>query len=489
MTAASQPGGLGTGPRVTLSDTYRSFRVLNLGERNITTINPAFAHFENLTELDLGRNRLRKLENLPEGIVSLSCAANELSELPDLGTTSPEPTRSTDSAAVAATPPAAGAGKAGAVRGDTVGNIEETGDEEEPSPPKQWGDVEFVVPGDTHDSDTDASTTRTGWFSWASEVVPPPPEPPEVDNNDGRCEQPETEQGTVDSAAPGIGNDGERWEVSVAAPPSREMRDGVRFQGLCVLLFVGDDERETEGEEEAFEEGASPPAEAVNDGDSVGIVDSFNPTDEPTYPPGDEGHVEGEARDQDKVSPRALPSRRRRLAGRGYLSLANFLDPAWMMQEQQQPPPQQRQQERGGDVKETEAVVTAAEDGEAGGRTGAPAGARTVFGVNGGAASPATISGECNVVLEPWVVETMREGVARRKRERLERKEAERAEAEANAANDPKGKNAKAAAAAAAAAKLQEGDDDEEEAEQEEIGPSPSARAEVEVTLNGAWLR
>lgn len=38
MTAASQPGGLGTGPRVTLSDTYRSFRVLNLAERNITTV-------------------------------------------------------------------------------------------------------------------------------------------------------------------------------------------------------------------------------------------------------------------------------------------------------------------------------------------------------------------------------------------------------------------------------------------------------------------
>lgn len=38
MTAASQPGGLGTGPRVTLSDTYRSFRVLHLAERNITTV-------------------------------------------------------------------------------------------------------------------------------------------------------------------------------------------------------------------------------------------------------------------------------------------------------------------------------------------------------------------------------------------------------------------------------------------------------------------
>lgn len=42
-------------------------------------IDPAFEHFENLTELDLGRNRLRVLENLPEGLVSLSCAANELS--------------------------------------------------------------------------------------------------------------------------------------------------------------------------------------------------------------------------------------------------------------------------------------------------------------------------------------------------------------------------------------------------------------------------
>ncbi|CAN0215601.1 unnamed protein product [Ectocarpus sp. 6 AP-2014] len=417
MTAASQPGGLGTGPRVTLSDTYRSFRVLNLAERNITTIDPAFAHFENLTELDLGRNRLRKLENLPEGLVSLSCAANELSGLPDLGTTTPERTRFTDSAAVAATPPAAGAGKAGAVREETAGNSEERGDEEEPPLPQQWGDVEFLVPGDNHNSDNHDSPTRTGWFSWASEVVPPPTETPDADNNDGRSEQPRTEQETVDSIAPDVGNDGTPWEVSVALPPSREMRDDVRFQGLRVLLFVGDDEPEPEGEEETVEADASPSAEtaeAANNGDSVGIVDGFNSTDEPTHPPGGEGHVE---------------------------------------------------------------------DGEAGGKTGAPVGMRTLFGVNGGDAAPAKISGECNVVLEPWVVETMREGVARRKRERLERKEAARAEAEANAANDPKGKNAKAAAAAAAAAKLQEGDDDEEE-EEEEIGPSPSARAEVEVTLN-----
>ncbi|CAM9404799.1 unnamed protein product, partial [Ectocarpus sp. 12 AP-2014] len=418
MAAASQPGGLGTGPRVTLSDTYRSFRILNLAERNITTIDPAFAHFENLTELDLGRNRLRKLENLPEGLVSLSCAANELSGLPDLGTTTPERTRSMDSAAVAATPPAAGAGKAGAVRGETAGNSEERGDEEQPPPPQQWGDVEFLVPGDNHCSDNhDSPARRTGWFSWASEVVPPPTETPDARNNDGRSEQPHTEQETVDSTAPDIGSDCTPWEVSVALPPSREMRDGVRFQGLRVLLFVGDDEREAEGEEEAVEGEGSPSAEAaevVNDVDFVGIVDGFNSTDEPMHPPGGEGDVEGKQ---------------------------------WQ-------------------------------------KTGAPAGMRTLFGVNGGTAAPATISGECNVVLEPWVVETMREGVARRKRERLERKEAARAEAEANAANDPKGKNAKAAAAAAAAAKLQEGDDEEEEEEGEEFGPSPSARAEVEVTLN-----
>lgn len=39
----------------------------------------AFACFTNLTELDLGRNRLQSLGNLPEGLVTLSCAANELS--------------------------------------------------------------------------------------------------------------------------------------------------------------------------------------------------------------------------------------------------------------------------------------------------------------------------------------------------------------------------------------------------------------------------
>lgn len=42
-------------------------------------VDPAFAHFTNLTELNLGRNRLRSLGNLPEGLVTLSCAANELS--------------------------------------------------------------------------------------------------------------------------------------------------------------------------------------------------------------------------------------------------------------------------------------------------------------------------------------------------------------------------------------------------------------------------
>lgn len=42
-------------------------------------VDPAFAHFESLTELDLGRNRLQVLGNLPTALVTLSCAANELS--------------------------------------------------------------------------------------------------------------------------------------------------------------------------------------------------------------------------------------------------------------------------------------------------------------------------------------------------------------------------------------------------------------------------
>lgn len=41
-------------------------------------IDPAFAHFENLRELDLGRNHLQVLKNLPTRLVSLSCAGNEL---------------------------------------------------------------------------------------------------------------------------------------------------------------------------------------------------------------------------------------------------------------------------------------------------------------------------------------------------------------------------------------------------------------------------
>lgn len=66
-------------------------------------------------------------------------------------------------------------------------------------------------------------------------------------------------------------------------------------------------------------------------------------------------------------------------------------------------------------------------------------------------------------------------GVARRQREREERKETARAEAQENVANDPKGKNAKAAAAAAAA----KGPEEEEEEKEEEIGSSPFASAQV----------
>lgn len=36
-------------------------------------------HFTNLQRLDLGRNNLTALGNLPAGLVALSCAANELS--------------------------------------------------------------------------------------------------------------------------------------------------------------------------------------------------------------------------------------------------------------------------------------------------------------------------------------------------------------------------------------------------------------------------
>ena len=41
-------------------------------------IDPPFEHFKNLTDLDLGRNRLKCLGNLPAGLVFLSCAANDL---------------------------------------------------------------------------------------------------------------------------------------------------------------------------------------------------------------------------------------------------------------------------------------------------------------------------------------------------------------------------------------------------------------------------
>ncbi|CAM9415359.1 unnamed protein product, partial [Ascophyllum nodosum] len=78
MAEAAQPGGMGVGPRLTLDEAYSTFRILNLSERGITTIDPPFEHFKNLTDLDLGRNRLKCLGNLPAGLVFLSCAANDL---------------------------------------------------------------------------------------------------------------------------------------------------------------------------------------------------------------------------------------------------------------------------------------------------------------------------------------------------------------------------------------------------------------------------
>lgn len=50
-----------------------------IGLQRSFQVDLAFACFTNLTELDLGRNRLQSLGNLPEGLVTLSCAANELS--------------------------------------------------------------------------------------------------------------------------------------------------------------------------------------------------------------------------------------------------------------------------------------------------------------------------------------------------------------------------------------------------------------------------
>ena len=40
LATATQPGGMGAGPRLTLEEVYDTFRVLNLAGTQITTVSP-----------------------------------------------------------------------------------------------------------------------------------------------------------------------------------------------------------------------------------------------------------------------------------------------------------------------------------------------------------------------------------------------------------------------------------------------------------------
>ncbi|CAM9844735.1 unnamed protein product, partial [Scytosiphon promiscuus] len=131
---------------------------------------------------------------------------------------------------------------------------------------------------------------------------------------------------------------------------------------------------------------------------------------------------------------------------------------------------------------ETCGDATAMKHGDDATKTGASDGGGDV-GVDDHGAAAVAISGACDVVFEPWVVERLQEDFARRKREREEQEEAARAEAEERAANEPKGKkSAKAAAGAVvppAEGQAAGGDQETDEREEDNIGSCPSATAQV----------
>lgn len=132
--------------------------------------------------------------------------------------------------------------------------------------------IQFLVPGDTHNGNgsnggngSSSSSKGLRAFAWASTVTPPPPQ-----GSDSR-EDPESTKYTsegkdgedpVDASADSGRGDGhperrgggrEPWDVAVAVPPSKAMRDTVRFEGLRVLLFFV----EEKDEEQHLQTGAS----------------------------------------------------------------------------------------------------------------------------------------------------------------------------------------------------------------------------------------
>lgn len=100
-----------------------------------------------------------------------------------------------------------------------------------------------------------SNSTGLGAFAWASTVTPPPEgSGSRVDSELKTLYEEENGKELVD--ATGLGEagqpvDGERrggnqpWDVTVAVPPSKVMRDTVRFEGLSVLLFFVDEKEES----------------------------------------------------------------------------------------------------------------------------------------------------------------------------------------------------------------------------------------------------
>lgn len=95
---------------------------------------------------------------------------------------------------------------------------------------------QFLIPSGTDNGS--CNTTGPGMFPWAAEVTPP--------YFDG--ERADQQEDNLSNGDPPVdaeqGGASKRWNTTVSVPPSKTVRDGVCFRGLCVLLFAMEEEQQ-----------------------------------------------------------------------------------------------------------------------------------------------------------------------------------------------------------------------------------------------------
>lgn len=110
---------------------------------------------------------------------------------------------------------------------------------------------QFHIPGDAGDG-SGSVTTGPGAFPWAPEVTRPETDGSrtgELPSEENRAEQqpdiptePDQEGYSADAKRGRV--DDKPWNTTISVPPSKAVRDGVCFRGLCVLLFVVEEEQQ-----------------------------------------------------------------------------------------------------------------------------------------------------------------------------------------------------------------------------------------------------